>query len=268
MAIPVTKKNKYIRIHKNGKRYSEHRLTIERKIGRKLNSKEIVHHINGDPSDNRIKNLKVMSQSEHIALHNAGNKYTKGRKRSEKEKLNLSIKMSGKNNPFYKKKHSKKSKDKMSASQKKWRIGRKLIAWNKGKKCPRPDMIGNQFARKNMKLHNNFPEESRYWLEETWCCWWCGENTPDCLHHIVGRGNKQSKVESSILNAAPLCNQKCHLAHHSLLKTDKYIAQLLQQTYKYLINQGYILNRNDKAFMLKYAKYYKEKASFGETGNS
>ena len=36
---------------------AEHRLIMEKKIGRYLKKEEVVHHINSDPSDNRIKNL-------------------------------------------------------------------------------------------------------------------------------------------------------------------------------------------------------------------
>jgi len=52
-----------------GRKTYEHRAIIENKIRRKLNKKEIVHHINGDMFDNRIENLKLMTQSEHIKLH-------------------------------------------------------------------------------------------------------------------------------------------------------------------------------------------------------
>jgi len=108
-----------------------------------------------------------------------------------------------------------------------------------------------------MKTNNNFPEGTWLIFQDAWCCWWCGENTSDCLHHIVGRGNAGSVVESSILNAAPLCNHKCHLPNHGQLRTEEKIKELLQQTLKYLISKGYKLTRNDFAFKTKYAKYYK-----------
>jgi hypothetical protein len=46
----------------------EYRLLAEKKIGRSLQSDEIVHHINGDVSDNHPDNLEVTTQSEHAKL--------------------------------------------------------------------------------------------------------------------------------------------------------------------------------------------------------
>lgn len=43
----------------------QHRLVVEKFMGKKLLRNQIVHHINGIKSDNRIENLKVMTQSEH-----------------------------------------------------------------------------------------------------------------------------------------------------------------------------------------------------------
>ena len=45
----------------------EHRLVMEAKIGRYLKPSEVVHHIDGNPSNNDISNLELFSnQSEHI----------------------------------------------------------------------------------------------------------------------------------------------------------------------------------------------------------
>jgi len=47
----------------------EYRLIMEKHLGRYLEKGEIVHHINNDVTDDRIENLAVMSQIDHINLH-------------------------------------------------------------------------------------------------------------------------------------------------------------------------------------------------------
>ncbi len=60
--------NGYICLARNKKR-REHRIIMENILGKKLNRDEHVHHINGNKTDNRIKNLTILSASEHHQLH-------------------------------------------------------------------------------------------------------------------------------------------------------------------------------------------------------
>lgn len=47
----------------------EHRMVMEKHLGRKLFRNEVVHHINGNNGDNRLANLELTTYSEDIRRH-------------------------------------------------------------------------------------------------------------------------------------------------------------------------------------------------------
>lgn len=61
---------KYIQISAGGDKVYLHRHLMELRIGRRLDSQEIVHHLDEDPSNNDIQNLMLFgSQAEHLEYH-------------------------------------------------------------------------------------------------------------------------------------------------------------------------------------------------------
>lgn len=54
-------KDGYVIIWHNGVRMGEHRVVMQKKLGRELIKPESVHHKNGNRSDNRLNNLELWS---------------------------------------------------------------------------------------------------------------------------------------------------------------------------------------------------------------
>jgi hypothetical protein len=94
----------------------EHRLIMEKHLKRYLIDKEVVHHINGIGTDNRLENLQLMFLSEHISLHHSG-KVISEEWRKNHSKL-MKGRFVGENNPNYGKTHSEETKNKMSIAHK------------------------------------------------------------------------------------------------------------------------------------------------------
>lgn len=54
-----------------GKQMPEHRYLMEQHLGRKLKPHplEVIHHLNGNKLDNRLENLILTNQSDHLHIH-------------------------------------------------------------------------------------------------------------------------------------------------------------------------------------------------------
>lgn len=70
-------KNLETREHKGYNQYKDkegnwqysHIRTAEKKVGGKIRTNRVVHHIDGNKKNNRPENLQVMSRREHSRLH-------------------------------------------------------------------------------------------------------------------------------------------------------------------------------------------------------
>lgn len=91
----INKERGYRLVCVRGKQVYEHRYIMEQHLGRKLDRRENVHHINGDKLDNRIDNLELIDVGEHIHKCHP-------RKRNEENYICVDCKRCGKEFETYK----------------------------------------------------------------------------------------------------------------------------------------------------------------------
>lgn len=76
--------NGYYRVWVDGVYVKEHRLVMEKHLGRRLLKSEHIHHIDGNTLNNNVDNLLIMDRAEHVKMHMSDQK--KRRLLSEKIK--------------------------------------------------------------------------------------------------------------------------------------------------------------------------------------
>ena len=74
----------WLYVTENGRRVARraHRVTMEAHLGRKLEPWELIHHKDGNASNNVIENLLVTDWSAHTAEHNKGARKSEDARRS------------------------------------------------------------------------------------------------------------------------------------------------------------------------------------------
>lgn len=66
----------YVMERHQGKWVRQHRLVMERFLKRPLLRVEVVHHKNGEKTDNRLENLELMTPADHTRKHALGLKHS------------------------------------------------------------------------------------------------------------------------------------------------------------------------------------------------
>lgn len=75
---------RWVYVTENGRRVArcEHRVIVERSLGRKLEPWEIVHHKDGDTDNNDLSNLEVIEWGVHTTEHHTGGRKSEDARRS------------------------------------------------------------------------------------------------------------------------------------------------------------------------------------------
>jgi hypothetical protein len=77
------KQNGYWYVSVDGRKVAFHRFVMETLLGRRLTGDEVIHHLDGDPSNNDPDNLVILTRAEHARLHRRG---VRGRNANKQER--------------------------------------------------------------------------------------------------------------------------------------------------------------------------------------
>lgn len=115
----------------------------------------VIHHIDGDPMNDVINNLELLSVSKHLSLHNKGNKHNAGHKHTDEVKLKIS-KINKGNRHLLGFKHSEETKQKMRDSH----IGKKHSEESKKKMSEsqkgNKNNLGHKYSKKSEGFYGTF----------------------------------------------------------------------------------------------------------------
>lgn len=65
----ISKKYGYRLVACNGRQKAEHRVVMEEALGRQLTSGEIIHHRDGNKTNNALSNLEITNRRDHARMH-------------------------------------------------------------------------------------------------------------------------------------------------------------------------------------------------------
>ena len=128
-----------------------HRIQVHTNLGYKKDYD--IHHIDENKMNNSLSNLVYLTRSEHIKIHNKGNKNMFGKHHTEETKRKISEAKKGEKHPLYGKILSEETKRKISESLKGRLSGEKHPFYGK-----RFKWINNGFENRYISLDEEIPE--------------------------------------------------------------------------------------------------------------